>query len=239
MFIIPAIDLIEGKCVRLSKGDFSTSKIYNEKPLEVAKAFEAIGIQRLHLVDLDGARAGHIINYSILESISSQTTLQIDFGGGIQTEEDLRIAFESGATQVTGGTIAVQSPATFEAWLQKYGPEKIILGADFENNQVVINGWQEASNLELFEFIDAYRQKGIQYCIPTDVSRDGLLEGSAVSTYQKLNATFPNIHFIASGGITTISEIEVLKESKCYGAIIGKAIYEGRILLKNLTSFID
>ena len=140
---------------------------------------------------------------------------------------------------MTGGTIAVQSPATFEAWLQKYGPEKIILGADFENNQVVINGWQEASNLELFEFIDAYRQKGIQYCIPTDVSRDGLLEGSAVSTYQKLNATFPNIHFIASGGITTISEIEVLKESKCYGAIIGKAIYEGRISLKNLTSFID
>lgn len=239
MFIIPAIDLIEGKCVRLSKGDFSTSKIYNENPLEVAKAFEAIGIQRLHLVDLDGARAGHIINYSILESIASQTTLQIDFGGGIKTEEDLRIAFESGAIQVTGGTIAVKSPSTFEAWLQKYGPDKIILGADFENNQVVINGWQEASNLELFEFIDAYRQKGVQYCIPTDVSRDGLLEGSAVSTYQKLNATFPNIHFIASGGITTLSEIEVLKESNCYGAIIGKAIYEGKISLKNLSSFID
>ena len=239
MFIIPAIDLIEGKCVRLSKGDFNTSKIYNEHPLEVAKAFEAIGIQRLHLVDLDGARAGHIINYSILESIASQTDLQIDFGGGIKTEEDLRIAFESGATQVTGGTIAVKSPATFEAWLQKYGPDKIILGADFENNQVVINGWQEASNLELFDFIDAYRQKGIQYCIPTDVSRDGLLEGSAVSTYQTLNATFPNIHFIASGGITTLSELEVLKESKCYGAIIGKAIYEGRIPLKDLTSFIN
>lgn len=239
MYIIPAIDLIEGKCVRLSKGDFTTSKIYNENPLEVAKAFEAIGITRLHLVDLDGARAGHIINYSILESIASHTTLKIDFGGGIKTEKDLQIAFESGANQVTGGTIAVKSPHTFESWLQKYGAEKFILGADFENNKVVINGWQEASNLELFEFIDAYRQKGIQYCIPTDVSRDGLLQGSAVSTYQKLNTTFPNIHFIASGGITTLTEIKVLKESLCYGAIIGKAIYEGRIPLKSLTPFID
>lgn len=239
MFIIPAIDLIEGKCVRLSKGDFSTSKIYNENPLEVAKAFEAIGIKRLHLVDLDGARAGRVINYSILESIATNTTLQIDFGGGVKTEEDLRIVFESGASQVTGGTIAVKSPSTFELWLQKYGPEKIILGADFENNQVVINGWQEASQLELFEFIGAYRQKGIQYCIPTDVSRDGLLEGSAVTTYQQLIATFPDIHFIASGGITTIAEIQVLQDSHCYGAIIGKAIYEGRIKLKDLTPFID
>lgn len=239
MYIIPAIDLIEGKCVRLSKGDFSTSKIYNENPLEVAKAFEAVGIQHLHLVDLDGARAGRVINYSILESIATHTSLQIDFGGGVKSEEDLRIVFESGATQVTGGTIAVKSPTTFESWLQKYGAEKIILGADFENDQVVINGWQESSHLELFEFIGAYRQKGIQFCIPTDVSRDGLLKGSAVSTYQKLITTYPDIHFIASGGITTLAEIEVLKDAQCYGAIIGKAIYEGRITLKDLTPFID
>jgi phosphoribosylformimino-5-aminoimidazole carboxamide ribotide isomerase len=239
MYIIPAIDLIEGKCVRLSKGDFSTSKIYNENPLEVAKAFEAVGIQHLHLVDLDGARAGRVINYSILESIATHTSLQIDFGGGVKSEEDLRIVFESGATQVTGGTIAVKSPTTFESWLQKYGAEKIILGADFENDQVVINGWQESSHLELFEFIGAYRQKGIQFCIPTDVSRDGLLKGSAVSTYQKLITTYPDIHFIASGGITTLAEIEVLRDAQCYGAIIGKAIYEGRITLKDLTPFID
>jgi phosphoribosylformimino-5-aminoimidazole carboxamide ribotide isomerase len=239
MYIIPAIDLIEGKCVRLSKGDFSTSKIYNENPLEVAKAFEAVGIQHLHLVDLDGARAGRVINYSILESIATHTSLQIDFGGGVKSEEDLRIVFESGATQVTGGTIAVKSPTTFESWLQKYGAEKIILGADFENDQVVINGWQESSHLELFEFIGAYRQKGIRFCIPTDVSRDGLLKGSAVSTYQKLITTYPDIHFIASGGITTLAEIEVLKDAQCYGAIIGKAIYEGRITLKDLTPFID
>jgi phosphoribosylformimino-5-aminoimidazole carboxamide ribotide isomerase len=239
MYIIPAIDLIEGKCVRLSKGDFSTSKIYNENPLEVAKAFEAVGIQHLHLVDLDGARAGRVINYSILESIATHTSLQIDFGGGVKSEEDLRIVFESGATQVTGGTIAVKSPTTFESWLQKYGAEKIILGADFENDQVVINGWQESSHLELFEFIGAYRQKGIRFCIPTDVSRDGLLKGSAVSTYQKLITTYPDIHFIASGGITTLAEIEVLRDAQCYGAIIGKAIYEGRITLKDLTPFID
>lgn len=239
MYIIPAIDLIEGKCVRLSKGDFSTSKIYNENPLEVAKAFEAVGIQHLHLVDLDGARAGRVINYSILESIATHTSLQIDFGGGVKSEEDLRIVFESGATQVTGGTIAVKSPTTFESWLQKYGAEKIILGADFENDQVVINGWQESSHLELFEFIGAYRQKGIQFCIPTDVSRDGLLKGSAVSTYQKLITTYPDVHFIASGGITTLAEIEVLRDAQCYGAIIGKAIYEGRITLKDLTPFID
>lgn len=239
MYIIPAIDLIEGKCVRLSKGDFSTSKIYNENPLEVAKAFEAVGIQHLHLVDLDGARAGRVINYSILESIATHTSLQIDFGGGVKSEEDLRIVFESGATQVTGGTIAVKSPTTFESWLQKYGAEKIILGADFENDQVVINGWQESSHLELFEFIGAYRQKGIRFCIPTDVSRDGLLKGSAVSTYQKLITTYPDVHFIASGGITTLAEIEVLRDAQCYGAIIGKAIYEGRITLKDLTPFID
>lgn len=237
MYIIPAIDIIEGKCVRLTQGDYAQKKIYNEDPLEVAKAFEAAGIQRLHLVDLDGARAKKIINYPVLEKIATHTRLHIDFGGGLKSDEDLHVAFESGAQQVTGGTIAVKQPAIFLGWLEQYGAAKIILGADFKEGKIAVNGWQENSDRELFEFLQSYFARGIRYSISTDVSKDGLLQGSAVATYEQIRQDLPDLHLIASGGITSIREIERLAEIDCYGAIIGKAIYEGHISLKELEKF--
>jgi phosphoribosylformimino-5-aminoimidazole carboxamide ribotide isomerase len=237
MFIIPAIDLIDGKCVRLTQGDYAQKKVYNEDPLEVALAFEDAGIQRLHLVDLDGAKAKRIINHKVLEKIATKTQLQIDFGGGLKSDQDLRIAFESGAHQVTGGTIAVKEPEVFLRWLEQYTPEKIILGADFKNGKIAVSGWQEASDRELFEFLKSYYEKGVRYTISTDVSKDGLLQGSAVETYQEIREALPELQLIASGGVTQMDELIKLAEMDCYGAIIGKAIYEGNLTLKQLEQF--
>ena len=241
MRIIPAIDIIDGKCVRLSKGDYDTKKIYNENPLEVAKNFEAHGIQYLHLVDLDGAKSKHIVNHSILEQIASQTSLQIDFGGGLKTDDDLRIAFESGASQITGGSIAVKDAATFLGWIEKHGADKIILGADAMDEKVAVSGWQEESKEELIPFIQSYKEKGIQYVICTDISKDGMLGGPSFELYQKIldnTTTEPSLNLIASGGISTFDELPKLAELGCEGTIIGKAIYENRISLKQLETYI-
>lgn len=238
MRIIPAIDIIEGKCVRLSKGDYSTKKIYNEDPLEVAKSFEAHGIQHLHLVDLDGAKSKHIVNHKILETIASKTSLKIDFGGGLKTDDDLRIAFESGARQITGGSIAVKDPETFESWLKNFGSEKIILGADANDRKIAITGWTEDSNEEIIPFIQNYAEKGVQYIICTDISKDGMLQGPSFDLYREILRETRNISLIASGGISEFDELPKLAEIGCEGTIIGKAIYEGRIKLKELENYI-
>ena len=244
MRIIPAIDIIEGKCVRLTKGDYDTKKVYNENPLEVAKQFEDSGIQYLHLVDLDGAKAQNIVNYKVLEQIASKTSLKIDFGGGLKTNEDLHIAFNSGAKQITGGSIAVKDPKTFEGWLTKYGSAKIILGADSDRGKVSISGWMEQSNEEVIPFIKAYQKKSIQYVICTDISKDGMLQGPSVELYKQIIAECTNsssdqsIKLIASGGISNIDELPVLKTIGCEGVIIGKAIYENKISLKQLEKFV-
>ena len=246
MRIIPAIDIINGKCVRLSKGDYATEKVYNEHPLEVAKMFENHGIKHLHLVDLDGAKASHIVNYKVLETIASKTNLAIDFGGGLKSDEDLKIAFESGANQITGGSIAVKNPDIFKSWLQNYGAGKIILGADANNEKVAVGGWLEESDKELIPFIQSYLKEGISYVICTDISKDGMLQGPSFDLYQKiLNQTknvFSNevekIKLIASGGISTYDELPRLAEMGCEGTIIGKAIYEHRISMKQLEKFI-
>jgi len=244
MRIIPAIDIIDGKCVRLSKGDYDTKKVYNENPLEVAKMFEASGIEYLHLVDLDGAKAKQIVNYKVLEQISSKTNLKIDFGGGLKSNEDLHIAFNSGAKQITGGSIAVKDPNTFESWISKYGSAKIILGADSDDGKVSISGWLEQSKEDVIPFIKAYQKKGIKYVICTDISKDGMLEGPSVDLYKQIISECTNssndqsIKLIASGGISTIEELPILKEIGCEGVIIGKAIYENRITLKQLEKFV-
>lgn len=238
MRIIPAIDIIDGKCVRLTKGDYNTKKIYNEDPLEVAKEFEDAGIQYLHMVDLDGAKSKHIVNYNILESVASKTNLKVDFGGGIKSSDDLRIAFESGANQITGGSIAVQEPDTFINWLRYYGGNRIILGADANNEKIAINGWQDESKLELLPFIESYIKDGVEYVICTDISKDGMLEGPSFQLYEKMLNKFPELMLIASGGISCIDELPRLKEIGCEGVIIGKAIYENRISLKELEQFI-
>lgn len=244
MRIIPAIDIIEGKCVRLTKGDYGTKKIYSESPLEIAKAFEGAGIEYLHLVDLDGAKAKHIVNYKILEQIASKTNLKIDFGGGLKTNEDLHIAFNSGAKQITGGSIAVKDPETFEGWISKYGAAKIILGADSDNGKIAISGWMEQSKEDVIPFIKSYQKKSIQYVICTDISKDGMLQGPSVDLYKQIISECSNdsnrqsIKLIASGGISHIDELPVLKEIGCEGVIIGKAIYENRISLKQLEKFV-
>ncbi|MFV8343233.1 1-(5-phosphoribosyl)-5-[(5-phosphoribosylamino)methylideneamino]imidazole-4-carboxamide isomerase [Flavobacterium sp. XS2P39] len=238
MRIIPAIDIIEGKCVRLSKGDYNTKIIYNENPLEVAKSFEAHGIEYLHLVDLDGAKSSQIVNYKILEQIATQTKLKIDFGGGLKSDSDLKIAFESGANQITGGSIAVKNRALFEKWIGEYGADKIILGADATNEKVAVSGWLEDSNEDLIPFIQAYQSKGIQYVICTDIAKDGMLEGPSFDLYTKILEQAGGIKLIASGGISTFDELPKLAESGCEGTIIGKAIYEGRISLKQLEHYI-
>jgi len=238
MRIIPAIDIIEGKCVRLSKGDYSTKIIYNENPVEVAKEFEAHGIEYLHLVDLDGAKASHIVNHKVLEAIASKTNLSIDFGGGLKTNEDLKIAFESGANQITGGSIAVKSPTIFKKWLSEYGSNKIILGADANNEKIAIGGWLEESDKELIPFVQAYQKEGVSYVICTDISKDGMLQGPSFDLYKKMLTQIPNIKLIASGGISTFDELPKLAEMGCEGTIIGKAIYENRISLKQLENYI-
>lgn len=242
MRIIPAIDIIDGKCVRLTKGDYNTKKIYNENPLEVAKEFEAAGIEYLHVVDLDGAKASEIINYKVLEQIATKTNLKIDFGGGLKSDKDLEIAFNSGANQITGGSIAVKNPTIFERWIEKFGAEKIILGADFypdtTGGKIATNGWQEESSLELVPFIADYQQKGIQYVICTDISKDGMLQGPSFEVYQQILSEVKHVKLIASGGISTFDELPKLAENGCEGVIIGKAIYENKISLKQLEQFI-
>lgn len=238
MEIIPAIDIIDGKCVRLTQGDYARKKVYNEDPLEVARQFEGAGLRRLHVVDLDGAKAGRIINYRTLERIATHTQLLIDFGGGLKSDEDLRIAFDSGARQITGGTVAVKQPDLFLDWLSRYGAEQIILGSDVRNGHIAVQGWQEESELELFPFLEKFHAQGIRYTICTDVSRDGLLQGSALKLYEEILDRFADLRLIASGGVTSIQEIEQLEEIGCFGVIIGKAIYEERISLSDLTDYI-
>jgi phosphoribosylformimino-5-aminoimidazole carboxamide ribotide isomerase len=242
MRIIPAIDIIEGKCVRLTKGDYTTKKIYNESPLEVAKEFEASGIEYLHVVDLDGAKASEIINYKVLEQIASKTNLKIDFGGGLKSDKDLEIAFNSGANQITGGSIAVKNSEIFESWIAQYGAEKIILGADFypdnAGGKIATNGWQEESSLSLLPFIKEYQQKGIQYVICTDISKDGMLQGPSFEVYNDILQEVTPLKLIASGGISSFDELPKLAENGCEGVIIGKAIYENRIRLQQLENFI-
>nr|WP_293300503.1 1-(5-phosphoribosyl)-5-[(5-phosphoribosylamino)methylideneamino] imidazole-4-carboxamide isomerase [Allomuricauda sp.] len=255
MRLIPAIDIIEGKCVRLSKGDYNTKKIYNEDPVEVAKEFEAHGIQNLHLVDLDGAKSKHIVNHKVLENIASKTSLKIDFGGGLKTDQDLHIAFESGAHQITGGSIAIKNADIFLGWLENYGHNKIILGADAQDEKVAVSGWQEESDQELVPFIRSYQKKGIRYVICTDIGKDGMLEGPSFELYKKIisktmkhetmvtgsgveDKEVIGINLIASGGISTFDELPKLAEMGCEGTIIGKAIYENRISLKQLEAYI-
>lgn len=238
MRIIPAIDIIDGKCVRLSKGDYNTKIIYNENPLEVAKEFEAHGVEYLHLVDLDGAKSSQIVNYKILEQIASKTRLKIDFGGGLKSDADLKIAFDSGANQITGGSIAIKNRTLFEKWIQEYGSDKIILGADANNEKIAISGWLEESDEDLIPFIRAYQGKGIKHVICTDIAKDGMLEGPSFDLYSKIIAEATDIKLIASGGISTFDELPKLSEIGCEGTIIGKAIYEGRISLKQLENYI-
>jgi phosphoribosylformimino-5-aminoimidazole carboxamide ribotide isomerase len=238
MRIIPAIDIIEGKCVRLSKGDYDTKKIYNENPLEVAKSFQDHGIQYLHLVDLDGAKSSKIVNHKVLEQIASKTSLKIDFGGGLKSDADLKIAFESGTSQITGGSIAVKNSVLFKEWIVKYGSDKIILGADANNEKVAISGWLEESKEDLIPFIQSYQESGIQYVICTDIAKDGMLEGPSFELYQKILSKTNGLKLIASGGISTFDELPKLAELGCEGTIIGKAIYEGRITLKQLENYI-
>lgn len=233
MRIIPAIDIIGGKCVRLTKGDYSTKIIYNEDPLEVAKEFEANGIQYLHIVDLDGAKSNNIVNHKILESIAAKTNLQIDFGGGIKTNEAVQLAFDCGAKQITGGSIAVSNPEMFSGWISKYGADKIILGADCNNRKIATNGWLKESELDVIDFIDSYQKKGIQHVICTDISKDGMLQGASNELYLEImKAT--GISLIASGGVSCMNDLYQLKELGCEGVILGKAIYEGNITLKEL-----
>ena len=233
MRIIPAIDIIDGKCVRLSQGDYDTKKIYNENPLEVAKEFEDHGIEYLHLVDLDGAKSKQIINYKILELITSKTNLKVDFGGGIKSNDDIRIAFECGANQITGGSIAVQNPTIFEEWISQYGSKKIILGADAKDRKIATHGWLETSELDVIDFIKEYKAKGIDYVICTDIAKDGMLQGTSNELYTEILAA-ANVKLIASGGVSSIDDLIKVKELGCEGAILGKAIYEGRISLRDL-----
>lgn len=236
--IIPAIDIINGQCVRLTQGDYEQKTIYNSDPVEVAKAFEDAGIQRLHLVDLDGAKAKHIVNVDVLENVAKATNLAIDFGGGIKSEKDIQLAFYAGASQITAGSIAVTDPDLVNRWMKEYGAHKIILGADVKGLKIAVNGWQKESSEELFPFLESYLAKGIEYCICTDVAKDGLLQGSSMELYTSILERFPKLKLIASGGVRSIKEIEKLNAIGCHGVIIGKAIYEERITLKELEKLI-
>lgn len=238
MRIIPAIDIIDGKCVRLTKGDYSTQKIYNDDPLEVARKFEANGIQYLHVVDLDGARSKHIVNHKVLHDIASKTSLKIDFGGGIKSDEDVRIAFENGAAQITGGSIAVEQPDTFRKWLNRYGAGKIILGADSNNRKIATHGWIQQSELDVVDFIADYAKKGIVYVICTDIQKDGMLQGTSNELYREIIEK-TGVKLIASGGVSSIDDLIALNQLGCDGVITGKAIYEGKISLHELRELID
>lgn len=236
--LVPAIDMIEGKCVRLTQGDYDTQKIYNESPLEVAKQFQEAGVTRLHMVDLDGAKAGHIVNYRMLEKVASHTDLSIDFGGGLKSDDDLHIAFDCGAQMVTGGSIAVKNPDLFLSWITRYGSERIILGADAKEKKIAISGWKEGTAIDLIPFIKDYQSKGISKVICTDIARDGMLQGPAVKLYQEMQQEMPGLYVIASGGVSSMEDIERLEEANIPAVIFGKAIYEGQISLKEIETFI-
>jgi phosphoribosylformimino-5-aminoimidazole carboxamide ribotide isomerase len=238
MDIIPAIDILDGKCVRLCQGDYEKKIIYNEDPLEVAKMFEDWGINRLHLVDLDGAKASHIVNYPVLYNISTSTSLEIDFGGGLKSNEDLRVAFENGASMITGGSIAVTNPDIFLSWLEIYGAEKIILGADHRKGKIAISGWTQESEIELFDIIEKYQKTGINKLICTDIEKDGMLEGPSIDMYKDILKNFPGIYLVASGGVGDVNDLIELEKSGLPAVIIGKAIYEGRITELELKRFL-
>lgn len=238
MQIIPAIDIIDGKCVRLTQGDYGQKTIYHENPLEVARQFEAAGLQRLHLVDLDGAKAGKVTNWKVLESIAGNTSLVIDFGGGIKKETDLKIVFESGAALATIGSLAVKQEALFVSWLDKYGADKFLVGADVKEEKIAIGGWLETTDIDIYSFIQSYQAVGIKQLFCTDVSKDGKLEGPSIDLYQKIIQRFPKLHFIASGGVAGMDDLKELKRIGCQGVIIGKAIYEGRIGLADLKNIL-
>lgn len=237
--IIPAIDLIDGKCVRLSQGDYAQKKIYNENPLDVAKMFEDNGLKRLHLVDLDGAKSKHVVNYNVLEKIAKNTNLVIDFGGGIKTDDDIRLVLESGAQMVTVGSIAIQDKLLFKSWLDKYSNFKIILGADVKNRMIAITGWLDVTSVYIDDFLTEYSSFGVRTVLCTDISKDGMLQGTSLELYKDLQEKFTHTHFIASGGITHISEIDELNKMGISGVVIGKAIYEGKIKVEELKRFVN
>ncbi len=236
--LIPAIDLIDGKCVRLSQGNYELKRIYSENPVEVAKELEAYGIQRLHVVDLDGAASQHVVNYRVLDQIAGRTSLRIDFGGGIKSDEDLVMAFDNGAQMVTLGSVAVKQPELFEKWLGQYGNEKIILGADVKNGKIAVNGWKEESAQQLMPFLEHYINKGVMKVLCTDISRDGMMEGPSTELYRQIMEAYPDLHLIASGGVSCLDDILRLDEAGIPAVVFGKALYEGRITLKELSSLI-
>lgn len=238
MIIIPAIDIIDGKCVRLTQGDYSQKKIYNEHPLEVAKKFEDAGLQRLHLVDLDGAKAGAVKNWKVLETIAGKTSLIIDFGGGIKTVKDVQIVFDSGAQLAAVGSIAVKDENEFISWLLQFGSEKFLLGADVKDEKIAIHGWQAVSDIWIYDFIEKYIQQGVKQIFCTDISKDGKLEGPATDLYKNIIEKFPDLYFIASGGVSSMKDLEELEKAGCKGAIVGKAIYENRINLNDLKKLV-
>lgn len=235
--IVPAIDIIGGKCVRLQKGDYAQKKVYNENPLEVAKMYEDAGIKYLHLVDLDGAKEKHVVNLQVLKEITSKTNLLVDFGGGIKSDNDIQQVIDNGAHQVTIGSVAVSDPALFEKWIANFGSDKIILGADISNGKIAISGWQNVTPIDLSDFLNTYQSKGVKYVLCTDISKDGMLQGTSLDLYHKLRINFPFLHIFASGGITYISEIERLDKIGIFGVIIGKSLYEGNIQLADLKRF--
>jgi len=236
--IVPAIDIIEGKCVRLSKGDYSRKKVYSEDPLEIARAFEDHGLSRLHLVDLDGAKEKHVINWRVLEKIAGNTNLVIDFGGGIKSEYDLDIIFNSGAHMATIGSIAVKDPELFFQWVIEFGAERIILGADVSDRKIAVSGWLEITEIDILEFLDNYLSRGVWKVLCTDISKDGMLEGTSFDLYAELVKKQPGMQLIASGGITSLDEIMRLEEIGVHSAVIGKAIYEKRITLEDLSRYV-
>lgn len=235
--IIPAVDIIDGKLVRLTKGDYDTKKEYSQDPLETARQFEDIGIRRLHLVDLDGARGGHIVNHRVLESIASNTSLVVDFGGGLKSDDDVRIAFESGASMITGGSIAVQRPQLFLSWLEQYGADRVILGADIRDGRIAIQGWLEDSDAHWQTFLQSYTSRGVRKVISTDISRDGMMAGPSTELYKDMMAEFPDLYVIASGGVSCMMDVHQLDEAHVPAVIIGKAIYEGRITFHELEAY--
>ena len=237
MILVPAIDIINGQCVRLTKGDYDTKKVYNESPVEVAKAFEGAGLTHVHVVDLDGARAKHIVNAKVLEQIATQTSLQVDFGGGIKSETDLQTALDCGASQVTLGSIAVSEPELVGEWLEKFGAEQLILGADAKNRRIATHGWEQDSGLDVIDFIKDYTQKGFEYVLCTDVAKDGMLAGPSLELYYEILEQLPELSLIASGGVTTMDDIYQCAELGCTAAIIGKAIYENKLSLKELERY--
>lgn len=236
--IIPAIDIIEGKCVRLTQGDYSMKTVYNENPLEIAKQFEGIGIKRLHLVDLDGAKAGRVVNFKVLETIAGKTSLTIDFGGGIKTTEVLQNVLNAGASIATIGSVAVKNPELFYSWIKLFGPNRLFLGADVKNELIAISGWTETTELNVFDFLHSAIENGLTQAFCTDVNKDGMLQGPSIELYKKIIETFPSLQFVASGGVSKLSDFENLKMLGCFGVIVGKAIYENKISMQELSTYI-